>query len=373
VTGLVVRQARPGDDRAIWEVAKTLSIIERYYFYYLTYRRQAASAWVAEEAGRIAGCVIPIVTTIAGEKAGLVGGIFVDRRAQGKGVGKALAGAALQRFREEGCQTYYVLVDRYNSSSWNMFLHQGFEPFPFDQQLRTLGWGMVSLWRASGYLFEPGTFILRKGGRKREHASELGDRWHLLLAWLGSSVILWLGLGRTGPLAAPLSAAVVAGVTGLSIWAHELSHRLVAGWFGLKTVFRVWESGLLFSALLALLGVTPFYPSYGSTFIAQEDWPYPRHPRKLGPVHAAGPLVSLLLALAFLGLFRRGEQLGVAWFQAAGGAGALLNYLLVLFNLIPVFPFGSFDGQKILRWSRPVWALLVAGFLLLHRAGGFRW
>jgi len=158
---------------------------------------------------------------------------------------------------------------------------------------------------------------------------------------------------------------MIAGVTGVSILAHELSHQLVAARFGLKTVFSVWESGLVFSALLALLGVTPFYPSYGSTFIAQKDWPYHQQPRKLGPVHAVGPLVSSMLALAFLGLFLRGEQSGIAWLQAMGRGGFIVNYTLVLFNLIPVFPFGSFDGQGIFRWSLPVWALLVAGCLFL--------
>lgn len=171
---LVVRPAHPGEAGAIWEVARTLSFVERYYFYYLTYRRGASSALVAEDQGKVVGCVIAIITTIAGEKAGLVGGIFVDRRVQGKGVGKALAEAALQRFREEECQISYVLVDRHNSPSWNMFLHKGFEPFAFDQQLKTLGWRMVSLWWASGYSFEPGTFILRKSSRAGEHTGELG-------------------------------------------------------------------------------------------------------------------------------------------------------------------------------------------------------
>ncbi|HAI21332.1 MAG TPA: hypothetical protein DCM14_05495 [Clostridiales bacterium UBA8153] len=138
---------------------------------------------------------------------------------------------------------------------------------------------MASLWRASGYLFTPGTFILRWGSRAPEVPAELGDRRHSPLAWLGSIAILSPGLGRPG-----------------------LTIRVA------------------FEALLALLGVTPFCPSYGSTFIAQENWPYHRHPWKLGPVHAAGPWVSLLWGFAFVGLFRQGEHLGVAWFQAAGRA-----------------------------------------------------
>lgn len=370
MSGIVVRPVQPGEDSAVWNVAKTLSIVERYYYYYLTYRRHAAEALVAIDEDRIIGCVIPLVTTIAGEKSGIVGGIFVDRRAQGKGAGKALAEAALLRFQAEGCESCYVLVDRYNSSSWNMFLHKGFRLFEHNRQLKMFGSKIISLWWAIGYFFEPGTFILRKNSGENDNMGELGESSHFFLAWLGSISVMLISFYNPDRSASLLPAAffisvpVVIGVTGVSILAHEISHKLVASFFGLKTVFKIWESGMIFSALLALLGVT-FYPSYGSTFISQKDWPYDRHMQKMGLIYAAGPAVSLLVALVFLGLAYKGEQTGLEWLLAIGHTGLIFNCILVLFNLIPIFPFTIFDGNKIFQWNKPVWAMLVTSFILL--------
>ena len=87
---VVVRKIQSGENKAVWKVAKTLSMLERYFFY-LFYLIGKANALVAVDKEKIVGCVIPKVTTLAGEKIGSVDGIFADRNVQGKGVGKALA------------------------------------------------------------------------------------------------------------------------------------------------------------------------------------------------------------------------------------------------------------------------------------------
>jgi Zn-dependent protease len=152
----------------------------------------------------------------------------------------------------------------------------------------------------------------------------------------------------------------VLGVVGVGIFAHELSHKLVARSLGFKTVFKVWESGLTFSAFLALLGA--LLPFYGSTFIRQKDWAYNKNVKKMGLIYLAGPVVSLVLAFCFLGL---AHWANTEWLVALGTVGYRANFALVLFNLIPIFPFTPFDGRKIFLWSKIVWSLLVIGFALL--------
>ncbi len=364
---IIVRNIQPGEDEAVWEVAKTLSIFERYYFYYLTYKTHKTDALVAVDGEKIVGCVIPIVATITGEKVGIVEGIFVDRNVQGKGVGKALVDATLSHFQKEGCKTNYVIVDRFNSPSWNMFLHNGFTPFEFNMQFKVFGWKTLSLWWINDYFWAPGCFILRKTGKASQRVREVGDGWHFLIAWLGFSlIILVAGTGLDYPLLG--SIPLILGVVGVSIFAHELSHKLVANSLGLKTVFKVWESGLVFSVLLALLG--GLYPSYGSTFIKQKDWPYNKNIKEMGLIYSVGPVISLVLASCFLAL---AHWANTEWLIALGTVGFLVNSALVFFNLIPIFPFTPLDGGKIFLWNKIIWSLLAIWFALLLGAAKFLW
>ena len=357
---IVVRKVRSDENEAVWKIARTLGILERYYFYCLTYLPYKGNALVAVEGETIVGCVIPLVATHAGEKVGMVGGIFADRNVQGRGVGKALVDAALAHFQQEGCKTLYYIVDRFNSPSWNMVLHRGFDLFELNEQLRVFGWKTISLWWVNGYFWEAGTFLLRKTGKDSQITKEAGAGWHLLLAWLGFSFVLWmLGIRHDAPWLDYVP--FVLGVAGVTILAHELSHKLVARSLGLKTVFKVWESGLVISALWALLGV--LVPFYGSTFIKQKDWSYNKDVRKMGLIYMAGPVVSLILASCFLALGVNGSLLLV------GTIGFWANSSMVFFNLIPIFPFTPFDGRRIFLWSKTIWSLLVIWFILLMVAG----
>jgi Zn-dependent protease len=87
---------------------------------------------------------------------------------------------------------------------------------------------------------------------------------------------------------------------------------------------------------------------------------------------AAGPLVNVALVPVFLGLMLVGRSLGLAetWPDAAAWlrAVALINVVLLVFNLLPVYPL---DGGQILRsllWfvlgrARSLTAASVIGFV----------
>jgi GNAT superfamily N-acetyltransferase/Zn-dependent protease len=354
---ITVRKIQPDDDRGIWEVARTLPIPER-YLAYLSYKRGKASALVAVVGERIVGCVVPQIATIAGEKIGIVDWIFVDHNVQGKGVGKALVDAVLFHFQEGGCKTLYALIDRYNSPSWNMFLHKGFVPFEFGRQFKVFGWRIISLWWITSYFLAPGHFIVRKTvGEGQLEGEETAERRHFLLAWLGSSFVTWImALRHDAPLLT--SIPFVLGVVGTSIFLHELVHKLIARFFELKAVFKANELGLVFTALFSSL-IGAFWPSYGSTYIKQRDWSYNKNLREMGLIYAAGPAVSLALAFCFLGLIQWANRW---WLEALGTSGFWINFSLGSFNLLPA---PMFDGNRIFLGSKTIGALLVVGFVLL--------
>jgi len=152
---------------------------------------------------------------------------------------------------------------------------------------------------------------------------------------------------------------LILAVTGVSLFTHELAHKFTASFFGLKTIFRVWESGLLFSSLLALFGA--FFPAYGSTYIKQVDWRYDAKRNETGWIFMAGPTFSLALAISLwvVMTFANNELL-----VATGRVGYFTNLIFVILNLLPIQAAGgpaAWDGRKIFTWNKTVWSLLTIG------------
>jgi len=119
----------------------------------------------------------------------------------------------------------------------------------------------------------------------------------------------------------------VAGVVGLfaSIVLHELSHSLVARRYGVP-----------------MKGITLFI--FGGVAEMERE---PPNPKAEFLMAIAGPIASLLIAIACLGSYRLAQALG--WpveIQGVAGYLAWLNGTLVVFNLVPAFPL---DGGRVLR------------------------
>jgi len=89
--------------------------------------------------------------------------------------------------------------------------------------------------------------------------------------------------------------------------------------------------------------------------------PVPTDPRKYNTrwgtllVAAAGPGMNLLLAFVVINLYGIGIKLGIGFFEADAAKYfftilALINLLLMLFNLLPI---GPLDGSYILPYALP--------------------
>jgi len=357
----------PDEEKKVRQLyKKSLSIINRIAFTLAfnetlkSARHQKGSCLLALHGDRIIGSFSLRIISVAGQSIGLVDAIVTDKDFRSQGIGKFLMAEALAWLKKKECETIFATADRYNSLSWNMFIHTGFTIYGFSSMFRNFGWSFIRLWWAEGYFFGFGTYFLIKtsGGEKLTGVSQA---WHFIGAWLVLAFLWLIPTFREG--AAPVMILVILAITGLSLFTHELAHKFVASLFGLKTVFRVWESGLLFSSVLALFG--GFFPAYGSTYIEQVDWRYDAKQKANGLFFLAGPLASIALAISFwVTTFLASNELLVA----AARMGYLTNLVFVILNLLPIQAAAgpaAWDGRKIFTWNKIVWSILAVAVVSL--------
>jgi len=138
---------------------------------------------------------------------------------------------------------------------------------------------------------------------------------------------------------------------GIGFLLHELMHKYAAQRYGLFAEFRAYYQGLWLALAFSLFGFILAAP--GAVYI--RGWNITRE--KNGKISLAGPVMNIVLALAFLILLLSFG--GQGFTGAIFSYGLTINSLLAAFNMIPVMPF---DGSKILAWDKKVYfvTLMVA-------------
>jgi len=152
---------------------------------------------------------------------------------------------------------------------------------------------------------------------------------------------------------------------------HEMSHKLVAVYYGAYAKFRMWTQGLIFMLAVSLFGV--LFAAPGAVYIYSRNITVKQN----AVISLAGPAMNIFLMCFFLALhfldivkpFYFSFLYGVTFPNVIeGGAidvwyfGAFINLILGLFNMIPAFPL---DGSKIMAWNKPVWFGITAVMLVL--------
>lgn len=163
------------------------------------------------------------------------------------------------------------------------------------------------------------------------NSKELRD---LIAAWVALSFAFGNLLGGLEP----FSMAVAAATAGTGFLLHELAHRLVARKFGLPAHFEADYPMLFFAIMASFAG---FIFAAPGAVISRGA----RSPRTQALISAAGPATNAGLALVFLAVP-----------GTLGSYGFTINAWLALFNMIP---FGGLDGQSVLKYSKPMFAIMV--------------
>ena len=180
-------------------------------------------------------------------------------------------------------------------------------------------------------------------GRIATSKKEIVD---ILKAWLAVSAAF--GIVLTSSLSNFYVNFIIAALTvGVGFLLHELGHKFAAQRYGCFAEFRSFDSMLILAIAMSFFGFV--FAAPGAVMISGRI-----NRKKNGIISAAGPLVNIALALAFLALaFADPPNI----FKLVASYGFIINSWLALFNMMP---FWLFDGYKIWKWNKLAY-LAIAG------------
>ena len=143
---------------------------------------------------------------------------------------------------------------------------------------------------------------------------------------------------------------------GLGFILHELGHKFVSMKYGYWAEFKLWPQGLLFALVTSFFGIVFAAPGAVYTYANYMT------DEINGKISIAGPIVNIILALAFL-LVAKLVYASAFYSETSAlifvvcSLGYSINSFLATFNLIPI---GNLDGSKVLRWNAGIWIITIA-------------
>ncbi|NLX49121.1 MAG: peptidase M50 [Methanospirillum sp.] len=185
------------------------------------------------------------------------------------------------------------------------------------------------------------------------------ERIDLVIAWLAIAIAFTLIFvrGGTTPDMLVYYFALSLFTVGIGFVFHELAHKFVAMRFGYWAEFRKDNQMLLVAVVLAALAGVVF-AAPGATVIYGDRIGR----RENGIIAAAGPGISIALALGFLVVFLVTPVATFPWLL--GLFGMRINAMIAAFNMLPV---SVLDGKKVLGWNVGVFVVLIAtAFALVY-------
>lgn len=363
---VMIRQMRRDEKKEVRRVMKRAFPFFMRLFYSLS-----KETFVAEKNGELLGGVVTKRFKLSsGKMGGYVAFIFTAPEAQGLGVGQALLDHALEYLQEQGCDEIFASVEGSNTSSSKMFLTRGFTLASAGFLIRRYRFKLAKIFWYTFHTFDLGHFLWIK--TFDEYLEEY--REHPLLQWsvnLALNTLFWtVAFALQGSVAPEGTTAIWTTVLislGLLLAVRDLSTLAVSRILKLPLQYRLWETGLILSAGIALIFRGQFI-SAGSFYPTRKEWRYKDERPRLGKIALVSNLTTLVLLYGLLAMryflpLPRPLSFPIGMTLLAG------SVLIVFDMLLPIFPFSPSNAGRIFKWSKPVWvlsALLGAGFILLR-------
>ncbi|WP_027340616.1 GNAT family N-acetyltransferase [Halonatronum saccharophilum] len=306
---------------------------------------------------------------------GVVKWLFTDQKARGRGVASALIEHSVRKLQELGCDEMFTTVEGYNTDSSNRFADQGFMPLSAMQQIRRYGLSLLKIGPKTFHTIDIGHFLWARSGdisQSSKGSENLEDTRQFVgggaLAWWANvlimSVILMLQCFRVGSSTElmwqlPIAVALVFGV-------RSLTMKLVANWIGCELEYRIWETGLTLSAIIAVF-LGGVFPSPGCYYPKQVRWSYRKKLSQLAIISFFGALSVLILAwLIFAYQALAISNIAPEMISNLLRTSFFLAYSLLIYEvLLPLFPFESYNGRRVWDYNRTLWGILAAGTIVL--------
>ncbi len=178
------------------------------------------------------------------------------------------------------------------------------------------------------------------------------EKQHLLKAWVAISLAFAILMSNIISPEFIFYFIISLFTVGIGFLLHELAHKLMAQKYGCVAEFRADDKMLIFAVFSAFFGF--IFAAPGAVLIYGKI-----NKEKNGKISLAGPLTNFILALFFLifTFILSSESLFFSIFNY----GFQINSFIALFNLIP---FMNLDGEKIVKWNKPIYF----SFLILTSA-----
>lgn len=271
--------------------------------------------------------------------------IFVGKGYRGKGIGEQLYNSAV-KFLEDDCQDISAIVLDDNTSSFKIFKGIGFNIPQISNVFKKFGiFGTLNLWWNSSLFIAFGHFLWLKSEQPHKNNSFLQLAYFLIL----NAVFLALTPTRNKIIILSLCSLLII----------EFIGGFVGSLFSKsRGVFKLTQGGLFISIIVALL--SGFIPMPGNFYPKDYSSPkdYATNKNRLRKDLGITSLIAWIFILLSVSIsFYLDNICGINSVFLSGVT--TIGMHLLLYKSIAIFPFESFGGMRVLKWNKPIYALML--------------
>lgn len=292
----------------------------------------------ATDGERIVGAVL---LEKGSDKEGFLSWIFVDESARGHRLASRLIQSGFDALDEKGLTKQFALVRDDNTASWNMFLKAGYKILPIHKSL--FGYSMKGILKRFSYSMLTGYSIWVKDDAQNNKSTY--PDFPIVRVLLGS-ILIGATLALFGVRSIDFLVIALITVLGITLLRIMVAYPIARTYGPVR--FMPSRGGFVLSILIALLS-SAWWPTFGF-FVPKEDQ-WNNHDFKKTEAYQAIATWLLLNATfiftsyVFPDIFTSGLN--------------IVLMLVIIYQMIPIFPFDSFDGAKVLRWNRLAYVIGV--------------